>query len=129
MLDFNKHDLSIALSEKVWTIVLENNFEKREFLYREYEDLERLISLYEHHIDEKLEEFSWKTCIEKGWMSFQDCGHFKNIMLKEGITEEEWRKYLYKAWGDWGTDKIESGILEYDQYRKDHKYDQTRIKT
>ena len=84
-------------------------------------DLHQIRKLYEDHEQEGLDKFSWKLCLENGWLCLQDMGHFKDDMLKNGITEEEWQKSVEKEWEHMGKDKVDQYMLEYDEYRKKHK--------
>jgi hypothetical protein len=113
-------EISISIIEKVWEIVEENSFPKREFLFEEFSDLLELEKLYKRHEEEGVGEFSWKLCIDKGWLSFQNLGHFKDVIIESGVTEEEWKKYLWEHWNDWEKEKVENLLKGYDGYRIDH---------
>jgi hypothetical protein len=120
MLQLDKHLISIKIDEKVFDIVEENSIDKRKFLFDEYEDLIHLLTLVEKHELENCETFSWKLCMDKGWLSFQNLGHFKNEILLNGISEEEWKRYINEHWNHWTTEKIESLLQKYDEYRENH---------
>lgn len=121
LMQFYQADIGISMWEIVVDMVHEPSEEKRRFMYDEYMDLHQIHKLYGDHDREGVEKFSWKLCIEKGWLCFQDFGHFKDDIIASGITEEEWRRHLEEAWSDWSKDKIENLLKEYDEYRKLHK--------
>lgn len=121
LMAFYQHDISISMEEKVWNIVEDDSLEQRKFLFEEYMDLHQMRKLYEDHEQAGIDKFSWKLCLEKGWLCLQDMGHFKDDMLESGITEEEWEKSVEKEWGYMGKDKVDQHMLEYDGYRKKHK--------
>ena len=120
-MEFYQLDISISIEEKVWDIVEADSLEQRKFLFEEYLDLHQIRKLYKDHEREGVDKFSWKLCIEKGWLCLHDMGHFKDDIINSGVTEEEWKKCVEKEWEHMGKDKVDPYMLEYDAYRKKHK--------
>ena len=94
------------------------------FLFEEYMDYGQLWKLYDNHDSEKIEKFSWKLCLEKGWLSLENLGHFKDAILAEGVTEEKWNEYANNSIQYMREIKVRKYLDQYDAYRIKHKYNE-----
>lgn len=119
MIKFLKKDLLIYMREIVWQMIEENDIEERKFLAEEYFEYSELNKLYDHFIKCNKDTFSWKYCLDEGWLSLYDLGHFKDLILKE-VSEDEWKKHVEKEYVYMGKENTEKYLLEYDEYRKKH---------
>lgn len=121
------HDMFITLGEMAWDIADEKDPEERKFLYELFEDHRHLIRLMVDQADRQGDKFNgwidFKFLLYEGMLCHQDVYHFKDLILKGGVTEEEWAAQAKEYARDWPeelTNKYIDGYNKFIEKREKH---------
>lgn len=114
LLEFSLHDIRITIDETVFRMAREDSAVERKKLLKEYIYYDRLAHVYEQHIENNEEDFSWGTFLKNGWNCLADMMLFKDQIVKE-VGIERWEEAIRGEYKHMSEEKVKEHLKHFDE--------------